>query len=252
MTRIHTFFYALIGSFGLLMLTPSSPLEAQARNFTLTPDTLLEAEDDEDIEQWDDETINLTADDPGVLFIEAAGADVEGLSGSEDKCGGTRDVGASWLPLTKGARSIHLRPGDYSLKILPHGTTWVKQRTRLRLRTYCGSSSDDHGDNKLCSTEICFGSTATNGEIESVTGGEDEDFFSFVVTANSTSVTVESTGSTDVEAELYDEDGKRLASDDDSGSGTNFKIIETLDVGRYFFRVRGVNSALGTYSVTVQ
>lgn len=252
MSRIFTFLYALTGVLGILVLVPSSPVEAQARNFTLTPDTLVEAEDDEDIEQWDDETINLTTNDPGVLFIESTGADLEGRSGSEDKCGGTRDVGAGWLPLTKGARSIHLRPGDYSLEILPHGSTWVKQRTRFRLRTYCGSSSDDHGDNKLCSTEICFSSTATDGEIDDLTSGEDEDFFSFVVTANSTSVTIESTGSTDIEAELYDEDGKRLASDDDGGSGTNFKIVETLDVGRYFFRIRGVNSALGTYAVTVQ
>lgn len=249
MFRIRTILFTLIG---LLVLGSGASLEAQAHNLTLTLDSLLEAEDDEDPNTWDSDVVNLTVDDPGVLLIEAAGADVEGASGSEDKCGGSRSVGASWLPLTQGARSIHLRPGDYSLDILPHDpTTWIEHRIRFRLRDYCGSSCDDHCDNKLCSSEICFSSTATSGEIEDVQG-DDEDFFSFVVTSDSTSVTIESTGSTDVEADLYDENGKRLASDDDSGSGTNFKIVETLDAGRYFFRVRGVNSALGTYSVTVQ
>lgn len=249
MTTLRAFLFTLTG---LLIFGSGATVHAQAHNLTLTLDSLSEVEEEEDPNTWDSDVINLTVDDPGVLLIEGSGADVEGASGTEDKCGGTRDVGAGWLPLTKGSRSIHLRPGDYSLDILPHSATWVKHRIRFRLRAYCGPNADDHGDNKLCATEICFSSTATNGEIEDVTGREDEDFFSFVVTANSTSVTLESTGSTDVEAELYDENGKRLASDDDSGTDTNFKIIQTLDVGRYFFRVRGVNSALGTYSVTVQ
>lgn len=249
MSYFRTLLFVLLGA---LLFGGTSSLQAQAHNLTLTLDSLLEAEDDEDPTTWDSDVVNLTVDDPGVLLIEGAGADVQGASGSEDKCGGSRSVGAAWLPLTKGARSVFLRPGDYSLDIEPHNpSTWIKHRIRFRLRDYCGSSCDDHCDNLLCSSEICFTSTATSGEIEDLTP-EDEDFFSFVVTSNSTSVTIESTGSTDVEAELYDEDGQLVAADDDSGSGSNFQIVETLDIGRYFFMVRGVNSALGTYSVTVQ
>ena len=93
-------------------------------------------------------------------------------------------------------------------------------------------------------------SFCTSGSIGSYTD-PDYDFFSFVVDSEG-SITVESTGSTDVYAELFNERGKRLASDDDSGSGVNFKITETLKAGRYFVRVEGTSGATGSYNISAQ
>src|SRR3712207_7803122 len=59
------------------------------------------------------------------------------------------------------------------------------------------------------------------------------------------SVNVESTGSTDVEADLYDAGRSLVASDDDSGTGDNFKITQSLSAGRYYVRAKGAN---GSYS----
>lgn len=231
-------------------LLAAPAVHAAARNFTLVLDQTQSLEDDKDVQTWDDDVINLTVEDPGVLHIEAAGADVQGLASSEDICNsGSRSMASTWLPLTKGRRSIPVQPGTWSLEIQPHGVSWVQHHIRFRLGTFCPGSSDDHGDDPLCSTDLCSG-VSQSAQIESLTPA-DQDYFSFVVTSQA-SITIESTGSTDVEGELYDEEGARLADDDDSGTDSNFKIIETLDPGRYFVRVRGVNGATGSYSVSYQ
>ena len=56
----------------------------------------------------------------------------------------------------------------------------------------------------------------------------------------------------DPEVELRLSTGKRLASDDDSGPGTNASLTETLPAtGRYLVRVRAVDGATGAYRLTV-
>lgn len=242
---------ALLGVCLLLVGAWAVPAaEAQTRNFTLTADQTDEAADDEPVDEWDSDVINLAVDQSGTLLMHTQGASLESTAGDEDVCSTTRSLSNSWLPNFSGWKSVPVHPGDYTVKIVPpSGATHVKHRIRFRLLTSC-DSADDHGDSALCATELCS-AVSKNGEIETLTAGEDADFFTFVV-SSSTSVTIESTGSTDVAAELFDENGDRLAEDDDGGSGTNFKMVETLSAGRYYVRVYGFNGALGTYSVSYQ
>lgn len=223
------------------------PAEAQL-NWTLSAGESQEDDQDTDPNDWDNDVLNLTLDQPGVLHVQARGTDFTGSSGSEDVCGGgSRSIG-SLFSQTSGSHSIPLRAGDYTFDIDPHGVaTWVRYRLKVRLLDDCsGVAGDDHGDMLLCATEMCL-STSTDGNVGSYTGG-DVDYLSFVLSSSET-VTVESSGSTDVVGELYDEDGTLLAEDDDSGSGDNFSFTESLAAGRYFVRVTGYGGATGDYSV---
>ena len=64
--------------------------------------------------------------------------------------------------------------------------------------------------------------------------------------AGDTRVEVRASGPTDTRGELLDGTGARIASDDDSGPGSNFRIEETLAAGIYYVAVTG---AQGNYSV---
>lgn len=250
--RLSAVLPTLLGAVALLVLAPS--LSAQPLNWSLNAGERQEVQTTESITTWDEEIINITVADPGVLELEAEGTYIIGLSGSEDtdSCGsGSRELPNGWLAHTKGRASVPLRAGDYELRLIPHGTSTVDYRVRADLADVCaGESGDDYGDTALCSEEICVTSSATSGVIGSYTD-PDLDVFSFVLDSQA-SVTIESTGSTDVRAELFNERGKRLAEDDDSGSGVNFQIVESLPAGRYFVRVEGESSATGSYSLTVQ
>ncbi len=237
--------------FAVVMLIAAGPLEAQPLSWTMGAGDQETAEEEEDGSTWDSGIINITVTDPGLLSLDAEGTYIIAKSGEEDLCGGgTRELPNGWMAQTQGRSSVPVRPGDYSLQLVPHGSTTVDYRVRADLTDACvGVSGDDHGDTNLCSTELCM-STSTAGSIGSYTD-PDYDVFSFVVESEG-SVVVESTGSTDVRAELFNERGKRLAEDDDSGSGVNFKITETLKAGRYFVRVEGTSGATGSYNVSAQ
>ena len=84
-----------------------------------------------------------------------------------------------------------------------------------------------------------------------VQGGGDVDYFRLALHRAGT-IVVETTGSTDTVGELEDDDGQRLASDDNGGSGQNFRISRTLSAGVYYIKVRGANSATtGAYTLRV-
>ncbi len=53
---------------------------------------------------------------------------------------------------------------------------------------------------------------------------------------------VHSTGSTDTVGTLYGPDGREIATDDNSGQGTNFRIATNVDPGLHIVEVRGQNS----------
>ncbi len=247
MLRKHL--YTLV-AIAIVVLTAAAPASAQPLNWPLDVGDREEVETSESSSTWDEEIINITVASPGVLALDAEGLYAVLVSGEEGLCGGgDREIESS--AITEGRTALALRAGDYELKLVPHGTSWYDYRLRVDLADVCaGESGDDHGDTALCSTELCL-STSTNGSIGSYTD-PDYDVFSFVVTSQA-SRTIESSGSTDVRAELFDESGKRLAEDDDSGTGVNFQIVHpTLPAGRYFVRVEGENSATGAYSLSVQ
>lgn len=251
MLRNHEWLLGL--SILALLVLSALPAAAQPVSWTLNAGDTQAEEEEENIDTWDNDIMNLTVNDPGVLHFDVEGSYLLGLSGEEDICGGgSRDLPNGWFAKTDGRFSLPLRAGSYSLKVIPHGSSVADYRIRGRLADVCQLvSGDDHGDDALCSTEICVTASSTSGSIGSYTD-PDYDFFSFVLTSQG-SVTVESTGSTDVMAELFNERGKRIAEDDDSAAdGVNFKITQTLPAGRYFVRVEGASGATGSYSLTVQ
>ena len=228
----------------------AAPADAQI-SWTLAPNEFEQKEEkDIDVDQWDDDVLNITATSPGVILIEAEGTDVAGSDADEALCAsGSRDLGA-WFGSTAGRVSVPVQPGTYQITLDPHGEEVASYRLRVTLLDTCiGPAGDDHGDSAGCATRLCTGAAAEEGEIGSY-GDPDEDFFTFHL-ASSQMVTIESSGLTDVRAELYDEDGGLIADDDDAGAGANFLLVDTLPAGRYFLRVLGSGSATGAYAVEI-
>jgi len=110
-----------------------------------------------------------------------------------------------------------------------------------------GGAGDDHGDDIGSATRVSVPST-TDGELEE---GGDRDYFRLLVSEDTT-LTVETTGSTDTFGTLFDATGTSLETDDDGGAGTNFEIERDVDAGTYYVEVRGFSSSTtGTYQLDV-
>ena len=106
---------------------------------------------------------------------------------------------------------------------------------------------DDHGDVRPLATWVAANSI-TQGNLEQA---EDVDYYRIRISARGT-LTVETTGSTDTVGSLEDAAGRRLVSNDDGGTGTNFKIQRTLNPGTYYARVAGYSSsATGRYALRI-
>ncbi|MCB4784523.1 MAG: PPC domain-containing protein, partial [Sulfurovum sp.] len=109
--------------------------------------------------------------------------------------------------------------------------------------TASGGSTDDHGNSKDEATSISLQST-TEGRIN---GAGDVDWFKVVISRRGT-LTVDTTGSTDTEGFLYNASGTKIASNDDSGSDRNFKILRSVVAGTYYVKVKHHNALLtGSY-----
>lgn len=109
------------------------------------------------------------------------------------------------------------------------------------------TTQDDHGDTRQDATRVAPNST-TEGNLEQ---GGDVDYFRVAVPSRGT-VTVETTGSTDTLGYLENASGGRIASNDDGGTGTNFRIRRTLDPRTYYVRVQGFDSSTtGRYALRI-
>ena len=73
-----------------------------------------------------------------------------------------------------------------------------------------------------------------------------------VTLAGAGTLTLQSTGGSDVVAQLEDGAGVVLASDDDGGGWYNFKIVRALGPGAYYLRVRHCCAGTGDYEVTAE
>ncbi|MCY4604904.1 MAG: T9SS type A sorting domain-containing protein [Gemmatimonadetes bacterium] len=108
-----------------------------------------------------------------------------------------------------------------------------------------GGSGDDHGDSPSAATALAVGGSRS-GQLE--TGG-DVDYFRVEVTASG-ELTVHTTGSLDTKGQLEDSAGAVLASDDDGGSGYNFRLAHAVSAGTYYIKVVGYSaSATGSYTI---
>ena len=82
----------------------------------------------------------------------------------------------------------------------------------------------------------------------------EEDYYEFELKSDSpTKITLFTEGPTDLVMSLMNADKTVIAWDDDSGQGTNAKIIKTLNKGKYIVRIRHYSpKRLGEYSITLQ
>ncbi len=107
---------------------------------------------------------------------------------------------------------------------------------------------DDHGETRQGATRVGLPSD-TPGNLEE---SGDTDYFRLSV-PRSGLLTVETTGSTDTLGALYTATGGILASDDDSGNGTNFQIARQVSAGTYYVEVSGFSSSItGSYTLRVR
>jgi Bacterial pre-peptidase C-terminal domain len=83
----------------------------------------------------------------------------------------------------------------------------------------------------------------------------EEDIYHFTVAMPGPHI-VETGGNTDVVMKLFGPDSQTnlIAEDDDSGAGSNSRIVAELSTGQYFIQIRHYNKAQGTgvYSIGVK
>lgn len=206
----------------------------------------------ESTDQWDDDIMKGSVTTAGVLVVEnqdTTGPDLAASLYASTSCGAASEVGSAVFSGSSGRIAAVVYPADHALALASYGSSNGAYEVSVKLFAPCDQGeTDDHGDASLCATAIDLDGSDT-GQVDNV-DGDDEDFFSFVLSAQ-TSVEVLTTGSTDTYGSLYDEDGQRLDSDDDSGTDYNFRIARTLGAGRYFVRVEGASGAEGSYGLEV-
>ena len=105
---------------------------------------------------------------------------------------------------------------------------------------------DDHGDTREAATEVAVGASA-RGSLERV---GDEDWFRFRTTAAHTWVTAYTVSEGDTAGYLLVAGRAIPLADDDSGSGTNFRIDASVPAGTHYLRVSGLGTA--DYTLTLE
>ena len=110
--------------------------------------------------------------------------------------------------------------------------------------------ADDHGDTFDTATAVSIPST-TPGVLEEGKQDGDRDYFRVVV-AEAGTLTVETAGNADTYGTLFDNTRAELATNDDGGSGSNFRIERQVQAGTYYVEVRGFRpSTTGSYELRV-
>src|SRR6185369_6127037 len=95
----------------------------------------------------------------------------------------------------------------------------------------------DSGPNTDAATKAAAAVLAVPGSANgTIVRGIDEQYFKIVATQAGT-LTLSSSGGTDLKARLEDAAGTLLASSDDDGTGYNFKLSGTIAPGTYYLRV---------------
>ena len=116
-----------------------------------------------------------------------------------------------------------------------------------KLQTGSGSpGTDDHGDEPSQATPLAIGTSATGR----IGPDGDVDYFSLELSER-TAVAIYTTGSLDTLGSLRDAANQKVAGDDDSGGGANFRIDATLPAGIHYVRVESYQGAEGRYTLHV-
>jgi hypothetical protein len=189
------------------------------------------------VDEWEGEVVKLTTSLPGVLTISGTGVKSQNSLYSAAASGTHPRIDSAKLGSNVRAWQAVVRAGNHCIQVAPPTGATGNYTVSVFFTDVCHLGDlDDHGDSFLCATSLTVGGSSVSGEITSSTSTADGDVFSFDLSSSAT-VTIASSGSTDVTATLYDADGIEIASDDNSGSSPNFQIVESLSAGRYYVRV---------------
>ncbi len=142
--------------------------------------------------------------------------------------------------LDEGCFTITSSYGRFDL-FFPHARRWLAGDDVL-----ASPPPDDHGNSPGEATRI-EATSSTPGHLEAV---EDVDYFRISVSQAGT-LTVETTGSTDTVGRLRSATGQVLSSNDDAGTGRNFRFVQSISAGRYYIRVSGYQD-FGQYTLVVR
>ena len=107
-----------------------------------------------------------------------------------------------------------------------------------------GEGGDDHSNTRSGATNLSPNSSRT-GRIDP---GSDTDYFAVQV-SNSGTLTVYTTGSLDTTGEMQSSSGSTLVSNDDGGSGRNFRIAWEVSAGAYYIKVESYRTETGSYTL---
>ena len=137
-----------------------------------------------------------------------------------------------------------LDAGTYYVRVSSYYTTGTGAYTLDLSIENASGDVDDHGDSRSNATHVSLPSQMS-GEIDP---GDDEDYFRFEVSQRG-AVLVRSTGDLDTIGSLYDSTGNEVATNDDGGTSTNFRIRRELDAGTYYVRVSSFGTGTGAYTL---
>lgn len=202
------------------------------------------------VDEWDGEVIKVRTALPGVLILEGTGPGLESSLYTDAVSGPYPLLDSAELGTSLPELQTIIPAGDHCIQVTP-GIGEDDFEVEATFIDVCHLGDvDDHGDSLLCATPMTVGGSSVSGEITSSLSINDIDRFTFVLGSSAT-VVIESTGSTDVEADLYNAAGSQLDSDDDSGASDNFQITQPLAAGQYYVRVKGSNGSYGISVATV-
>ncbi|MCB4784380.1 MAG: PPC domain-containing protein, partial [Sulfurovum sp.] len=176
----------------------------------------------------------LDANGRQIAFNDNAGGDANGRQiVFNDNAGG----------LNQNFRiSRNVKAGTYYVKVKHHSPTLTGNYSLVSHFVL-----DDYGDTRSTATPINPNST-TAGRLER---DGDVDWFKIQISTSRRTLVVETTGSTDTIGELYDASGTQIATNNNGGTGNNFKISKfIMATGTYYVKVRhSGTTGTGSYAL---
>jgi hypothetical protein len=194
------------------------------------------------VEEWDTTIIRFRLDEPGFVEIVGSGDESQGALFTAIEGDPTFVDSAALGGSLDGLQTI-VPAGDYCVQVHPSSGAAGDIEVEVFITDACDLiTADDHGESFQCATPL----EVDGGDSGVLASGEsaDVDVFSFVLTSAAT-VTIASSGSTDVNASLFSNLGGPIAADDNSGSGDNFEIVQYLTAGTYYVKVQGADGSYG-------
>lgn len=143
-----------------------------------------------------------------------------------------------------------LTPGTYFLAVRGYGSTvgsYGVSVTGQIAPPPPPPNGDDHG-NTIGSASVLQLGGSTNGRLET---SQDVDFFRINM-PYAGNFTIQSSSGIDLIADLYNNNGTLLATDDDSAGNLQFRFAGQFSQGTFYVRVRGYGGAVGNYTVSIR